>query len=36
MVPNSLGPGKLFYMEPEQKEKYLPGLSAGEYIPCLV
>ena len=36
MVPNSLGPGELLahYGTEEQKEKYLPGLSNGKYIPC--
>ena len=36
MVPNSLGPGELLqhYGTQEQKNKYLPGLSRGEYIPC--
>ncbi len=36
MVPNSLGPGELLthYGTTEQKEKYLPGLASGEYIPC--
>ncbi len=36
MVPNSLGPGELLthYGTPEQKEKYLPGLADGRYIPC--
>ncbi len=36
MVPNSLGPGELLshYGTEEQKEKYLPKLSNGEYIPC--
>jgi len=36
MVPNSLGPGELLthYGTDEQKNKYLPKLSNGEYIPC--
>ena len=36
MVPNSLGPGELLqhYGTEEQKDKYLPGLSSGDYIPC--
>ena len=36
MVPNSLGPGELIthYGTEEQKNKYLPGLAQGEYIPC--
>ena len=36
MVPNSLGPGELLthYGTEEQKNKYLPGLAKGEYIPC--
>ena len=36
MVPNSLGPGELLthYGSEEQKNKYLPGLANGEYIPC--
>ena len=36
MVPNSLGPGELLthYGTKEQKEKYLPGLADGKYIPC--
>jgi alkylation response protein AidB-like acyl-CoA dehydrogenase len=36
MVPNSLGPGELLihYGTDEQKEKYLPGLANGTYIPC--
>ena len=36
MVPNSLGPGELLinYGTETQKEKYLPGLSNGELIPC--
>jgi len=36
MVPNSLGPGELLqhYGTEEQKNKYLPKLSSGEYIPC--
>ena len=36
MVPNSLGPGELLqhYGTEEQKNKYLPKLSTGEYIPC--
>jgi len=36
MVPNSLGPGELLqhYGTEEQKERYLPGLASGEYIPC--
>jgi len=36
MVPNSLGPGELLqkYGSEEQKNKYLPKLSSGEYIPC--
>ena len=36
MVPNSLGPGELLqnYGSEDQKNKYLPGLAKGEYIPC--
>ena len=36
MVPNSLGPGELLthYGTEEQKNKYLPGLANGSYIPC--
>lgn len=36
MVPNSLGPGELLqeYGTEEQKQKFLPGLSQGKYIPC--
>lgn len=36
MVPNSLGPGELLthYGSEEQKNKYLPGLANGNYIPC--
>ncbi len=36
MVPNSLGPGELLqeYGTETQKNKYLPGLAKGEYIPC--
>lgn len=36
MVPNSLGPGELliYYGTQQQKEKYLPGLADGTYIPC--
>ena len=36
MVPNSLGPGELLlhYGTEEQKNKYLPGLVDGRYIPC--
>ena len=36
MVPNSLGPGELLqhYGTEEQKNKYLPKLSSGEYMPC--
>ena len=36
MVPNSLGPGELLqhYGTETQKNKYLPGLANGEYIPC--
>lgn len=36
MVPNSLGPGELLthYGTEEQKDKYLPGLADGTYIPC--
>ena len=36
MVPNSLGPGELLtiYGTETQKNKYLPKLSVGEYIPC--
>ena len=36
MVPNSLGPGELLahYGTENQKNKYLPGLSNGDYIPC--
>ena len=36
MVPNSLGPGELLthYGTEEQKDKYLPGLANGDYVPC--
>lgn len=36
MVPNSLGPGELLthYGTQEQKQKYLPKLADGTYIPC--
>ena len=36
MVPNSLGPGELLscYGTEEQKNKYLPKLASGEYVPC--
>ena len=36
MVPNSLGPGELLshYGTENQKNKYLPGLANGKYIPC--
>ena len=36
MVPNSLGPGELLikYGTEEQKNKYLPGLASGKFIPC--
>tara|TARA_Y100000389_G_scaffold202861_1_gene249512 strand:- start:1043 stop:3001 length:1959 start_codon:yes stop_codon:yes gene_type:complete len=36
MVPNSLGPGELLehYGTKKQKDKYLPKLATGEYIPC--
>ena len=36
MVPNSLGPGELLlhYGTEEQKEKYLPKLANGEFVPC--
>lgn len=36
MVPNSLGPGELLqhYGTEKQKNKYLPKLASGEYIPC--
>ena len=36
MVPNSLGPGELLssYGTEEQKDKYLPKLADGSYIPC--
>ncbi|VVU95560.1 Acyl-CoA dehydrogenase, C-terminal domain [seawater metagenome] len=36
MVPNSLGPGELLahYGTENQKDKYLPGLANGEYVPC--
>ena len=36
MVPNSLGPGELLqkYGTTKQKDKYLPGLADGKYIPC--
>tara|TARA_Y100000816_G_scaffold292623_1_gene289216 strand:- start:3372 stop:5387 length:2016 start_codon:yes stop_codon:yes gene_type:complete len=36
MVPNSLGPAELLlnYGTQEQKDKYLPRLAKGEYIPC--
>ena len=36
MVPNSLGPGELLqhYGTEDQKNKYLPGLANGLFIPC--
>ncbi len=36
MVPNSLGPGELLenYGTDKQKNKYLPKLANGEFIPC--
>ena len=36
MVPNSLGPGELLqhYGTEGQKQRYLPGLAKGDYIPC--
>ena len=36
MVPNSLGPAELLlhYGTDEQKDKYLPSLADGSYIPC--
>ena len=36
MVPNSLGPGELLihYGTQEQKDKYLPRLADGSYVPC--
>lgn len=36
MVPNSLGPGELLqhYGTEDQKQKYLPRLATGEFIPC--
>lgn len=36
MVPNSLGPGELLqhYGTEDQKNKYLPKLANGTYIPC--
>lgn len=36
MVPNSLGPGELLthYGTEQQKNKYLPKLANGEYVPC--
>jgi acyl-CoA dehydrogenase len=35
-VPNSLGPGELLvhYGTEEQKKRWLPGLAAGDEIPC--
>ncbi|MEE8108299.1 MAG: acyl-CoA dehydrogenase [Gammaproteobacteria bacterium] len=35
-VPNSLGPAELLlhYGTDEQKERYLPGLAAGDEVPC--
>ena len=35
MVPNSLGPGELLqeYGTEDQKNKYLPGLADGKYVP---
>ena len=36
MVPNSLGPGELLlnYGTQQQKNKYLPKLANGDFIPC--
>ena len=36
MVPNSLGPGELLqaYGTEKQKDKYLPSLANGDYVPC--
>jgi alkylation response protein AidB-like acyl-CoA dehydrogenase len=36
MVPNSLGPAELLahYGTQEQKDKFLPKLACGDYIPC--
>ena len=36
MVPNSLGPGELLlhYGTDQQKEKYLPKLANGDFVPC--
>ena len=36
MVPNSLGPAELLghYGTQEQKQKYLPSLADGTYLPC--
>jgi acyl-CoA dehydrogenase len=36
MVPNSLGPAELLahYGTEDQKQRWLPGLSSGEIIPC--
>ena len=36
MVPNSLGPAELLlkYGTEQEKDKYLPKLANGEYIPC--
>lgn len=36
MVPNSLGPGELIslYGTEQQKDKYLPKLADGTYVPC--